>query len=100
MVSKDEVRHIAQLARLGISKEEEEKFSRDLSEILDYMKKLQEVDINNILPTSHSLSSENVFREDEIRVSSSKVVDSLINLSPRKKGRYFRVKHIFKKPSN
>ena len=100
MISKNEIRHIAQLARLGISKEEENKFSNDLSEILDYMKKLQGVDIKNILPTSHSLKLENVFREDEIKITKSEVVDSLINSSPQKKGRYIKVKAIFKEPSN
>ena len=100
MVSKDEVKHIAQLARLGISQEEEEKFSRDLSEILDYMKKLQEIDLDNVAPTSHSLSSENVFREDEVEVTSQDVVNHLINLSPSQKGRYIKVKSIFKGPSN
>ena len=100
MVSKDEVKHIAQLARLGISPEEEEKFSHDLSEILDYMKKLQKINLNDVTPTSHSLSSENVFREDEVKVTSPDVVNHLINLSPSQKGRYIKVKPIFKEPSN
>ncbi len=96
MISKDEVRHIAQLARLGITKEEEEKFSHDLSSILDYMRKLQEVDLKNIRPTSHSLTLENNFREDEIKTEDRETVKKLINLAPGKDGNYIKVKSILK----
>jgi len=96
MISKDEVKYIAQLARLGISKEEEDKFSSDLSEILDYMKKLQSVDVKNVVPMSHSLNLENVVREDDIKVSDPKLVKSLINSSPHTEGQYIKVKSIFR----
>lgn len=100
MISKEEVRHIAQLARLGISKEEEEQFSRDLSEIIDYMKKLQEVDVSNVSPTSHSLELKNVFREDDVNITDSETVNHLIDSAPHKEERYIKVKSIFKEPSN
>jgi len=56
MVTRKEVERVAKLARIGISKKEEEKFARELSLILDYVKKLKEVDISKTLPTSHSIT--------------------------------------------
>jgi len=67
MISKKEVKYIAKLARLGITKKEEEKFTRELSSILDYIEKLKEVDVSEIELTSHSIKVENVMREDKVK---------------------------------
>ena len=65
MLSKDEVKHIAALARIGMSEKEIEKFSADLSSILDWMKQLEEVDISNVETVSHVTGLENITREDK-----------------------------------
>lgn len=65
MITKEEVRHIAQLARIGISEKEEEKFQKDLSSVLDYFEKLKKVDVSGIEPTSQPFKIENVMRSDE-----------------------------------
>ncbi len=95
MISKQEVEHIAKLARIGITKKEEEKFTRELSLILNYVEKLKEVDISKTLPTSHSIKIENVMRKD--KSPKSKVQSpKLLKLAPETKNGYLKVKSIFK----
>jgi len=66
-IDKEEVRHIARLARLELSESEIEKFSVQLSAILEYMDQLNEVDTSQIEPTSHVLEFTNVFKEDQVK---------------------------------
>ena len=63
-ITKEEIEHIALLARLTLSAEEKDLFGSQLSGILDYMEKLNELDTRNIEPTSHVLSLHNVMRDD------------------------------------
>ena len=63
-ISLQEVEHIAELARIGLTKEEKEKFSEELSDILEYIEQLKEIDTKNIEPVSQATGSVNVFRED------------------------------------
>jgi aspartyl-tRNA(Asn)/glutamyl-tRNA(Gln) amidotransferase subunit C len=95
MISKEEVQHIAKLARLGITEKEEKKFQRELSKILDYIKQLKEVDISNVLSTSHSISVENVMRKDEIKQQDSEVKKKILGQAPDKKEGHIKVKSIF-----
>lgn len=69
MIERDEVLHIARLARLRLSDEELATFTGDLSAILDDFGKLAEVDVDGVEPTSHVVTLENVLREDEPRES-------------------------------
>ena len=92
MISLKEVRHIAALARLSISKKEEEKFKKDLSAILDYIEKLKKVDISETKETSHPLSVKNVFRKDEAEKSNH----NLLSSAPETKDNYIKVKSILK----
>ncbi|PSQ51729.1 MAG: Asp-tRNA(Asn)/Glu-tRNA(Gln) amidotransferase GatCAB subunit C, partial [Bacteroidetes bacterium QH_10_64_37] len=61
-VSRDDVRHVAQLARLDFSAEEEAQMADELSRILDYVDKLDELDTSGVPPMSHVLDVTNVFR--------------------------------------
>ncbi len=63
-LDKEEIEHIAKLARLGLSDKEKTKYSKELSGILDYMKKLNGVDTKNIEPTAQVTGLENIFRKD------------------------------------
>jgi aspartyl-tRNA(Asn)/glutamyl-tRNA(Gln) amidotransferase subunit C len=65
-ISRDEVRHIANLARLRFSDEEEAKMADEMGQILDYVDKLNELDTTGVPPMSHVLDIHNVFRSDEI----------------------------------
>lgn len=92
MLSKEEIEHIAMLARLSLTEEEKELFSAQLSSILDYMEKLNELDTENIEPTSHVLSLSNVMREDAPRDSIPRE-DALVN-APDRTDKFYRVPKI------
>lgn len=64
-VSKEEVKHIAKLARLEFSEQELEKYTKDLSNIVDFSNTLSEVNIEGVEPTAYILDIKNVFRKDE-----------------------------------
>ncbi|MGA2367911.1 MAG: Asp-tRNA(Asn)/Glu-tRNA(Gln) amidotransferase subunit GatC [Dehalococcoidia bacterium] len=64
-LSADEVRHIALLARLGISDDEVEKFRSQLSHIMENFEILKQVDTTDLPPTSQSINLENIYRPDE-----------------------------------
>ena len=98
MITKEEVKHIAKLARLGLSEKEIEKFQKELSSILDYIEKLKEVDISKAEPTSHSIEMENVMRSDieKIPNSKSQIPKKLMELAPETKNGYLKVKSILK----
>ena len=68
-ISKEEIEHIAVLARLSLSGEEKELFGSQLSSILDYMDKLNELDTDAVEPTSHVLLLSNVMRDDILGIS-------------------------------
>lgn len=63
-LTKEEVKHVAHLARLAITEEEAEKFTEQLVKITDFAEQLNELDTTNVEPTSHVLPLKNVFRED------------------------------------
>ncbi len=66
-ISVEEVLKIAGLARLELNEEEVQRLTKELSQILDFFKQLQEVPTENVKPTFHSLEVETPFREDEVR---------------------------------
>lgn len=68
-ISRDEVAHLAGLARLAVTEEELDTFAGQLDQILDAVAKVGEVAADDIPPTSHAVPVTNVFREDEVRPS-------------------------------
>jgi aspartyl-tRNA(Asn)/glutamyl-tRNA(Gln) amidotransferase subunit C len=68
-ISRDDVLHVARLARLELSDAEVERFREQLSAILDAVSKVQELDLADVPPTSHPLDVVNVWRDDEPRPS-------------------------------
>ena len=85
----EEVRHIALLARLGISDAEVEKFRNQLSNILENMEILKEADTAGLEPTSQSVALQNVFREDEPRPSLT--VSEVLANAPDQEDNSFKV---------
>ncbi len=88
-----EVRHVAVLAKLGLSEEDILKFQKQLSGILDFVGQLNEVDTHNITPTSQVTGLENVFREDVVTPSLSQ--EEVLSNTKRKYKGFFVVKAIF-----
>lgn len=66
-LSREDVRHVAQLARLDFSDDEERRMAEEMSQILDYVEKLDELDTSGVPPMAHVLDVTNVFRADEIK---------------------------------
>ncbi|WP_163970960.1 Asp-tRNA(Asn)/Glu-tRNA(Gln) amidotransferase subunit GatC [Oceanobacillus halotolerans] len=66
-ISKDQVKHVAHLARLAITEEEAEKLTDELGAIIDYANQLNELDTTDIEPTTHDQNVKNVLRKDEPR---------------------------------
>ena len=66
-----DVQYVAHLARLNLTKEEEQKFGAQLGQILGYIAKLNELDVSQVEPTAHAVPLVNVTRPDEIRPSLS-----------------------------
>jgi aspartyl-tRNA(Asn)/glutamyl-tRNA(Gln) amidotransferase subunit C len=64
-----DVQYVARLARIALTAAEEEKFGAQLSQVLGYMEKLNELDVSAIEPTAHAVPLVNVFRPDEARPS-------------------------------
>ncbi len=69
MIDRDQVLHVAKLARLALSEEEIEKMSAELSAILEHVELIGELDLEGVPPTSHVVPLANVFRADEPRPS-------------------------------
>jgi aspartyl-tRNA(Asn)/glutamyl-tRNA(Gln) amidotransferase subunit C len=69
MIDRDQVLHVARLARLRLSEEEIARMPGELSTILDHIEKINELDLDDVEPTSHVVEVENVLRADEPRES-------------------------------
>ncbi len=92
MLNKEDIKHFANLARIGMTEKDLNKFSGDLSAVLDWIKQLEEVDIANISPTSRTDGLNNVFREDI--VATFKKEEKIIKLFPEKKNNYDKVRSV------
>jgi aspartyl-tRNA(Asn)/glutamyl-tRNA(Gln) amidotransferase subunit C len=66
-----DVKHVAHLARLALTPEEEKKLGAQLGNILGYIEKLRELDVTNVEPTAHAVPMVNVTRPDEVQPSLS-----------------------------
>jgi aspartyl-tRNA(Asn)/glutamyl-tRNA(Gln) amidotransferase subunit C len=64
-ITMDEVKHVAHLARLAVTEEEAEKFSKQLGAIIEFAEELNELDTTNVKPTTHVLKMRNIMREDK-----------------------------------
>ena len=104
MISKEQVEHIAKLARIELTEEEKEKFFKELSSILDYVEQLNKVDVAKIKGISQVTGLENVTREDDTkypglakRSGAGKIQNTrykLLKEAPSKKGDYIKVPKI------
>ena len=69
MIDREQVLHVARLARLRLTEEELERMPGELSTVLDHIEKIGELDLDGVEPTSHVVELENVLRPDEPRPS-------------------------------
>ena len=89
MIDRDQVLHVARLARLRLSDDEVERMASELSTILDHIEKIGELDLEDVDPTSHVAPVENVLRADEPRESWPR--EQILELAPDPAEGGFRV---------
>lgn len=91
-LTREEVEHIAQLARLGLSEAEKELFASQLSAILDYVRVLQELDTESVPPTTTAVPLDNVWFEDVVEPSLPR--DDILSNAPDVADGFFRVRAV------
>ncbi|MEW6442447.1 MAG: Asp-tRNA(Asn)/Glu-tRNA(Gln) amidotransferase subunit GatC [bacterium] len=91
-VERKEVEHVARLARIELSEQEKDLYSEQLSAILGFFDRLQEVDTEQVPPTSHVLELTNAFRADELHASCKS--EEILANAPDAFGPFFRVPRI------
>jgi len=89
MIDREQVLHVARLARLKLSDEEVDRMAGELSGILEHVEHISELDLEGVEPTSHVITLENVLRLDEPRPSWSR--DEVLQSAPDPAGGAFRV---------
>ena len=92
MISTDDVKHEAKLARLELSEAEIEKFSKQLGDILKYVEQMNEVDTTGVEPMAHPIPVVNVMREDIVEYEQIKV--ELMKNAPEEEDGFFKVPKI------
>jgi aspartyl-tRNA(Asn)/glutamyl-tRNA(Gln) amidotransferase subunit C len=93
-LNKEQIKHIAKLARLDLSDEELETYGGQLVDILNFVDKLQEVDTSGVEPMAHTTGSENVLREDEVESWNEQEVDNALNQAPELEEREVKVRRV------
>ncbi|MGM9986235.1 MAG: Asp-tRNA(Asn)/Glu-tRNA(Gln) amidotransferase subunit GatC [Bacillaceae bacterium] len=66
-ITKEDVKHVANLARLAVTEEEVEKFTKQLDDIITFAEQLNELNTEGVKPTSHVLEMKNILREDKAK---------------------------------
>lgn len=96
MISREDVEHIAHLARIELTEAEKAKLEKDLSTILEFVEKLNEVDTKNVEPVTGGTTLESAMRRDEqIDKNLEGKSAELLEAIPEKKGGWVKVKAIF-----
>jgi aspartyl-tRNA(Asn)/glutamyl-tRNA(Gln) amidotransferase subunit C len=92
VIDRKDVEHVARLARLALTEAELERMRVELAAILQYIEKLEAVDVEGVEPTSHAVPLVNVMREDEVEPSADR--EAMMRNAPDRSGEYFRVPRI------
>lgn len=93
-LSKEEVQHIAQLARLGLTDKEIDIYGSQLSQVLDYVEQLQEVDTSGVEPTAQVTGLKNVWHADKVTNWEKDEIKKSLEQSPELKDGQIKVKKI------
>jgi len=91
-INKEEVKKVAQLARLELNENEINKHAEQLEKILEYIKQLELIDTENIPCTTRAIEVTNVFRKDEKKNYDD--VEEILELSPSREDKFFKVPKI------
>jgi len=94
MLTKDDVKNIASLARIGIEDKELEDYQKNLSAILDYFEELEKLDTNEVESIGHITGRDNVSRKDEREKTITEERENILNNAPERKNNYVKVKSV------
>lgn len=94
MLTKEQILHIAKLARIKLTQTEIKKFQTQLSLILEYIEQLNEVDTSKIESITQVTNQENVTREDKVVKKQELSHQQVLSNAPREKDGYFKVKAV------
>ena len=97
-LSREDVEHVAHLARLGLTEHERATLEGQLNHILDQYSVLAELDTEHIAPTAQTIELENILREDEMRPGLP--AEKILGLAPQRAGEYFVVPPILGEHGN
>jgi len=92
MLDRDQVQKVAHLARLALTTEEEERFTSQLSNILEYVEQLKELDTDDVEPTARAIDVSNVTRKDSLEVWEER--EDILSCAPEREGDFLRVPKI------
>jgi aspartyl-tRNA(Asn)/glutamyl-tRNA(Gln) amidotransferase subunit C len=95
-LTRADVEHVAQLARLALDDDEIEQFTRELGVILEHAQQVAALDTHDVPPTAHPLPLVNVLRADELRASVDR--DEVLAMAPATEDHRFRVPRILDAP--
>ncbi len=92
MISEEDVKHVSKLARMELTEEEIKQFQKQLSDVLGYVEKLNEVNTDNVEPTCHVAGLENKTREDKIEIFEN--TKGILDIAPDSEADHFKVKKV------
>ena len=92
IIDNEQVRKVASLARLDLTEEEEAQFSTQLSSILEYVQKLDELDTKDVPPTTRAIEVSNITREDQLQTFSER--EAILDSAPEREEDFFKVPKI------
>lgn len=96
MIDREQVRKVANLARLEMTGEEEEQFATQMNKILEYFEQLSELDTDNVQPTTRAIDVSNVTRPDQLQPYPDR--EALLREAPDQDGDFFKVPKILNAP--
>ncbi|NDJ19557.1 Asp-tRNA(Asn)/Glu-tRNA(Gln) amidotransferase subunit GatC [Myxacorys almedinensis] len=92
MIDREQVQKVAHLARLKLTPDEEEQFTTQLNDILDYFEQLSELDVTDVQPTTRAIDVSNVVRPDHHQPYGQR--EALLENAPDRDGEFFKVPKI------
>ena len=91
-ITREEVLHVARLARLAVTGDEADRLREQLSGILEYVKQIDRLDTRDVVPTSHAVEMGTPFRDDSVSPFGDR--EALLSNAPDREGDFFRVPRI------
>jgi aspartyl-tRNA(Asn)/glutamyl-tRNA(Gln) amidotransferase subunit C len=92
MIDREQVHKVANLARLELTPEEEAQFATQLSDILEYVEQLSELDVADVPPTTRAIDVSNITREDKLQPYHER--EAILSSAPEQEGDFFKVPKI------